>query len=185
MIRIIGGTLRGRKLEVPSGLKVRPSADRVREALFNMLDHRLHWQDFNVLDLYAGSGALGIEALSRGARFATFVECSKTHEKILNKNLLSCKLTRECYDIFLERAERWILSYSDPGNPSLIFLDPPYQENHYLQILKQLADSESIQKGSIIAIESPKKMEFEFQNSLVLMVRKTYGGTALDLLEKQ
>ena len=69
MIRIIGGTLRGRKLEVPSGLKVRPSADRVREALFNMLDHRLHWQDFNVLDLYAGSGALGIEALSRGARF--------------------------------------------------------------------------------------------------------------------
>ncbi|MEC7630545.1 MAG: RsmD family RNA methyltransferase, partial [SAR324 cluster bacterium] len=56
MIRIIGGTLRGRKLEVPSGLKVRPSADRVREALFNMLDHRLHWQDFNVLDLYAGSG---------------------------------------------------------------------------------------------------------------------------------
>jgi len=51
--------------------------------------------------------------------------------------------------------------------------------------LKQLADSDSIQKGSIIAIESPKKMEFEFQNSLVLMVRKTYGGTALDLLEKQ
>ena len=77
MIRIIGGTLRGRKLEVPSGPKVRPSADRVREALFNMLDHRLHWQDFNVLDLYAGSGALGIEALSRGARFATFVESSK------------------------------------------------------------------------------------------------------------
>ena len=53
------------------------------------------------------------------------------------------------------------------------------------QILKRLADSDSIQKGSIIAIESPKKMEFEFQNSLVLMVRKTYGGTALDLLEKQ
>ena len=101
------------------------------------------------------------------------------------KNLLSCKLTRECYDIFLDRAERWILSYSDPGNPSLIFLDPPYQENHYPQILKQLADSDSIQKGSVIAIESPKKMEFEFQNSLVLMVRKTYGGTALDLLEKQ
>ena len=89
MIRIIGGTLRGRKLEVPSGLKVRPSADRVREALFNMLDHRLHWQDFNVLDLYAGSGALGIEALSRGARFATFVECSKTHEKILMR-IFSC-----------------------------------------------------------------------------------------------
>ena len=98
---------------------------------------------------------------------------------------MSCKLTRESYDIFLDRAERWILSYSDPGNPSLIFLDPPYQENHYPQILKRLADSDSIQKGSIIAIESPKKMEFEFQNSLVLIVRKTYGGTALDLLEKQ
>ena len=87
--------------------------------------------------------------------------------------------------IFLDRAERWILSYSDPGYPSLIFLDPPYHENHYPQILKRLADSDSIQKGSIIAIESPKKMKFEFQNSLVLMVRKTYGGTALDLLEKQ
>ncbi len=104
MISIICGTHRGRKFEVPSGLKVRTSADRVRAALFNMLDHRLHWQDFNVLDLYAGSGALGIEALSRGARFAAFVESSKAHEKILNKNLLTCKLTRECYDIFLDRA---------------------------------------------------------------------------------
>ena len=184
MVRIIGGNLRGRNLEVPSGKHVRPSADRVREALFSILDHRLHWQDYTVLDLYAGSGALGIEALSRGARYACFVECLRKHERVLQKNLQSCKLTKELYGVFFDRAENWILSFKDPGNPSLVFLDPPYQENHYLQILNRISESDGIQNGSVVVIESPKKMEFEFPQNLEMIVQKIYGGTSLHLLEK-
>ena len=137
-----------------------------------------------VLDLYAGSGALGIEALSRGARYACFVECSRKHERVLKKNLQSCKLTKELYGVFFDRAEHWILSFQDPGNPSLVFLDPPYQENHYLQILNRISESDGIQNGSVVVIESPKKMEFEFPQNLEMIVQKIYGGTSLHLLEK-
>ena len=184
MVRIIGGNLGGRNLEVPSGKQVRPSADRVREALFSMLDHRLYWQDYTVLDLYAGSGALGIEALSRGARYACFVECSRKHERVLQKNLQSCKLTKELYGVFFDRAEHWILSFQDPGNPSLVFLDPPYQNNHYLQILNRISKSEGIQNGSVIVVESPKKIEFEFPQNLEMIVQKICSATSLHLLEK-
>ncbi|HCP35102.1 MAG TPA: hypothetical protein DIT94_11975, partial [Deltaproteobacteria bacterium] len=108
----------------------------------------------------------------------------RKHERVLQKNLQSCKLTKELYGVFFDRAEHWILSFQDPGNPSLVFLDPPYQENHYLQILNRISESDGIQNGSVVVIESPKKMEFEFPQNLEMIVQKIYGGTSLHLLEK-
>ncbi len=87
MLRIIGGEFRGRKLKVPAGKDVRPTSDRVREALFNLLSSMLSWEELTVIDLYAGSGALGLEALSRGAKNAIFVEASRKHMKILLQNV--------------------------------------------------------------------------------------------------
>ena len=149
-----------------------------------MLDHRLHWQNFKVLDLYAGSGALGIESLSRGAQDACFVESSKQHARILKKNLQSLNISNELYNIFINRAEKWILSYLDSRYPSLVFLDPPYQENHYRPMLKQISESVGIINGSIIVVESPKTMVFQFPQNLKMIIRKNYGGTALQILEK-
>ena len=87
MIRIIAGEFRGRKLKVPAGNDVRPTSDRVREALFNLLSSLLSWNEMTVLDLYAGSGALGLEALSRGAKHAIFVEATHKNLKILQQKL--------------------------------------------------------------------------------------------------
>ena len=87
MLRIIGGEYRGRKLKVPAGNDVRPTSDRVREALFSLLSSLLSWDELTVLDLYAGSGALGLEALSRGAKHAIFIETSRRHLKILQQNV--------------------------------------------------------------------------------------------------
>ena len=87
MIRIIGGEYRGRKLKVPAGNDVRPTSDRVREALFNLLSSLLSWNEVTVLDLYAGSGALGLEALSRGAKHSIFIDASRRHLKILKQNV--------------------------------------------------------------------------------------------------
>ncbi|MED6339062.1 MAG: RsmD family RNA methyltransferase, partial [SAR324 cluster bacterium] len=87
MLRIIGGEYRGRKLKVPTGKDLRPTSDRVREALFNLLSSMLSWEELTVIDLYAGSGALGLEALSRGAKKAIFVESSRKHMKILIQNV--------------------------------------------------------------------------------------------------
>ena len=87
MIRIIGGKYRGRKLKVSPGNDVRPTSDQVREALFNLLSPLLNWDNMVVLDLYAGSGALGLEALSRGAKKAVCVEASRKHMTILKQNI--------------------------------------------------------------------------------------------------
>ena len=87
MIRIIGGKYKGRKLKVCLGNDVRPTSDKVREAMFNILTPLLNWDNMIVLELYAGSGALGLEALSRGAKKAIFVEASSKHMTILKQNI--------------------------------------------------------------------------------------------------
>ena len=106
MIRIIGGEYRGRKLKVPVGNDVRPTSDRVREALFNQLSSMLSWNDFTVLDLYAGSGALGLEALSRGAKHAIFVEVSRRHLKILQQNVEWMSPEQGRFELVQDRALR-------------------------------------------------------------------------------
>ena len=99
MIRIIAGEFRGRKLKVPTGNDVRPTSDKVREALFNLLTSMLNWDNMTVLDLYAGSGALGLEALSRGAKKAIFVESSKKHVSIILKNISMLSLEQTKYEL--------------------------------------------------------------------------------------
>ena len=122
MIRIIGGQFRGKKLQVPSGSKVRPSGDRVREALFSMLEHRIEWTELTVLDLFAGSGALGIEALSRGAKQAYFVESSRSHLIILKENLKACGIKAGTAKVIRGHAVEWIHRFPDPGDSCLIFI---------------------------------------------------------------
>jgi 16S rRNA (guanine(966)-N(2))-methyltransferase RsmD len=122
-MRVIAGEARGRKLTAPGGLDVRPTADRVRQSVFDMLAVRA--EAGHVLDLFAGSGALGIEALSRGARRAVFVERAAPALKALEENLAACR--------FLDRAEvrrsdfRAALKALAGQRFDLVFVDPPYE----------------------------------------------------------
>ncbi len=124
-MRVIAGTLRGRTLLAPSGAGTRPTADRVREALFSILGDIA---GARVLDLYAGTGALGIEALSRGAAHATFVEHARPALRILRRNIQSLGLASTT-TVLPARAER-ALSAKPWGTClfDLIFIDPPYEE---------------------------------------------------------
>lgn len=142
-MRITGGTLKGYKIIVPSGYRLRPSQDIVRKAIFDILDHSLMPADTAdnepdgdepvssppyrlVLDLYAGTGALGIEALSRGAHFVDFVERNATAVDAIYQNLTRTHL-QEKADIYQQKAEDFVL-LDRPEKYDLIFLDPPYAD---------------------------------------------------------
>ena len=128
-MRIVGGALRGRKIEAPDGREVRPTTDRVRESIFNVLEH----SDFltnplagvRVLDLFAGSGALGLEAISRGAAFATFVDSAASSRVALRKNIEALQLVGQT-KIYKRDATALaeLPGHIKPLN--LVFLDPPY-----------------------------------------------------------
>ena len=124
-MRVIAGSLRSRTLEAPPGLATRPTSDRLRETLFNVLAPRI--QGANFLDLYAGSGAVGIEALSRGASQVCFVERAPAAQSVLRANLARLKLTagfqihKVSVGAFLRRPQ-----LNETQNFDLVFLDPPY-----------------------------------------------------------
>ena len=184
MLRIIGGEFRGRKLKVPAGKDVRPTSDRVREALFNLLASMLSWEELTVIDLYAGSGALGLEALSRGAKNAIFVEASRKHMKILLQNVELMSSEQGQYKLFQNHAENWISRFSDPEKPCLVFVDPPFSGREYDYILEKIALLPAIRTGSIIVVESPNSRKIKFPDILELVKHRRYGSVTLDILRK-
>ena len=133
-LRIIAGIYRGRHLKSPPSLDVRPTSDRLRETLFNILAPQINGVRF--LDLCAGSGAVGIEALSRGAAHATFVDRSRKICRLIEVNLDLCKVPEDQTDIFnLEASDFLHQTHSRKLRPwDIIFFDPPYQED-YLRVL--------------------------------------------------
>ena len=184
MLRIIGGEFRGRKLKVPAGKDVRPTSDRVREALFNLLSSMLRWEELTVIDLYAGSGALGLEALSRGAKNAIFVEASRKHMKILIQNVELMLPEQGQYKLILDHAIHWISRFSDPEKPCLVFVDPPFSGREYDYIMEKIALLPSIRTGSMIVVESPNSREIKFPDILELVKHRRYGSVTLDILRK-
>jgi len=155
-LRIIGGEKKGKKLLSVKGMKTRPTKDRMREALFNILSSRI--ADSNVLDLFAGTGALGIEALSRGASSAIFVDKDGDALSVIEKNLRSCgfedrsKIFR-CNILINLKCLRTVLKPFD-----IVFMDPPYESDCVYQSLVNLKQSGALKKGSIIIVEhSPKE----------------------------
>jgi 16S rRNA (guanine(966)-N(2))-methyltransferase RsmD len=137
-LRIIAGKYRGRNLKSPPSLEVRPTSDRLRETLFNVLAPRIEGVRF--LDLCAGSGAVGIEALSRGARHVTFADRSRKMCELIKSNLDLCRIERHESEVVQAEAEnylrRFISKQPDSGKPwDIIFFDPPYADD-YLPVLK-------------------------------------------------
>ena len=151
-MRIVAGEWRGRKLIAPAGMQTRPTADRTRETLFSMLASRLgSFEDFRVADLYAGSGALGLEALSRRAAHATFVEIDRAAIKAIEANIAA-------FDAGSRTAIRTISAESLPkSHPfDLIFADPPYRPGAGTAAADAVAKSGWLPAGGWMAIETQK-----------------------------
>ena len=159
-IRIIGGQWRGRRLDVPDEVGLRPTIDRVRETLFNWLMHDV--AGARCLDLFAGTGALGLESLSRGASFVQFVESNKSAADGLNKNLeLLLKksgneeIHKEEHNIahVAQRNALELLSVAPDEPFNIVFLDPPFQEKLLVQTLDLLIKNSWLAEGAMIYVE--------------------------------
>lgn len=126
-MRIIAGTYKGRNLKSPPSLQVRPTSDRLRETLFNVIAPRI--EDSRFLDLCAGTGAVGIEALSRGARHVTFVDRSRRSCQLIEANVALCRIPEEQHEIYCTTAEDF-LRQSKAFPWDIIFFDPPYGDDY-------------------------------------------------------
>lgn len=176
-MRVIAGTARGHTLKAPKGYKTRPTLDRIREAIFNVLASRI--QDSNVLDLYAGSGAMGIEALSRGAAKCVFNDQNSQALKVVKDNLLHTKLENQAV-LYNKEALKAIKLLEQEGNMAfdLVFLDPPYQAHLYDQILVELQDSRLLKKDSLVVVESDAKLVLnDYYGALRRIKESRYGDT--------
>jgi 16S rRNA (guanine966-N2)-methyltransferase len=176
-LRIIGGRLRGRRLATVKGA-IRPTAERVREAIFNILGDRVNGSQ--VLDLFAGTGALGIEALSRGAKAVVFVEHQRTSLQVLERNLRLCGLAKVCqiYPLPVQQALPRLASQGKKFQ--LIFLDPPYAQGLAGRTLALLARLPLSDPSATIVVEHSRAEELATTyDGLVCQDRRQYGDTAV------
>ena len=180
-MRVITGKARGVSLKTPEGMLTRPTADRVKEALFSIINFDL--PGAQVLDLFGGTGQLGIEALSRGAQSAVFVDMREDACKLIRENLKRTKLdsqgrvVRSDYQEYLKRCREQY---------SIIFLDPPYAEVFLETALKCITEIDILQSGGIIVAERPlgKELPWEFEGFSRSKDYK-YGKTLLTIYRKQ
>ncbi len=183
-MRVTGGFLKGRRIFAPKGLFLRPTTDRVREALFQVISSNF-FHDFSglkALDLFSGTGALGIEALSRGANFCLFVDNFSLAIRFLKKNLTNLSLLdrakilkRDVYNFFESTGEK-------EAGFDLIFCDPPYQRGHFERLLDFFdKDSKLLATRGLLVIEERKTIDFpeKGSKSLELKKLKRYGDTKL------
>ena len=149
IMRVITGTARGRRLKTPENYDIRPTTDNVKEALFNIIQFDIEGR--RVLDLFAGTGQLGIEALSRGAKSCVFIDESREALKIVRENLKTCGLTGT---VLQQNAVDYL---RQGGTFDLIFVDPPYDAGLYEPVLKTLNSVDNLSDGGIIICEARRE----------------------------
>jgi 16S rRNA (guanine966-N2)-methyltransferase len=182
-MRVVGGRLKGRNIASPTTQAIRPTADRLREALFNILIHAYEnpIEDARVLDLFAGTGALGIEAVSRGAKFTLFVDNGSEARALLRNNVEALGLggTTRVY-----RRDAADLGPAHPVEPfSLVFLDPPYRMKLAEKSLNSLRDGGWLTPGALLVVEEAKDAEFAAPEGFEELERRAYDDTEFTFLQ--
>ena len=176
-MRVVGGRLKGRNLASPSSREIRPTADRLRESLFNILIHAYDdpIRDARVLDLFAGTGALGIEAISRGAAFALFVDNGTEARALLRNNVEALGLGGMT-KVF--RRDATNLGTAHPVEPfSLVLLDPPYHMKLAEKALASLRDGGWLKPNALLVVEEAKAAEFVAPAGFEELERRVYDDT--------
>ncbi len=178
-MRIISGKWRGRSIDAPPGQSTRPTAERVRETLFSMLASRLgSFEDLRLADLFAGSGALGFEGLSRGATFATFVENDSKAAAMIERNARKLGASDQI-QIFTTSALRL-----PPSRPfDLVFADPPYGEGSGNAVIAAVAEANWLAPGGWLSIESSRGDELD-PGHYQIDVTRDVGRARLTLLRR-
>ncbi len=184
-MKIIGGELQGRHIDMPRGVDIRPTPDRVREAIFNIVRERV--PGASVLDLFAGSGALGIEAVSRGAASLFAVDKNKKCVSTIRKNIKSLSIdTGRRIDIHQQDALKAIKKLSDSKiRFDLVFLDPPYYSDWVKKCLISLSNYDILNHSSLVICEHFKKDAVpEEAGAFRRSQERRYGDTVVSIYEK-
>jgi 16S rRNA (guanine966-N2)-methyltransferase len=182
-MRIVGGRLKGRALATPSSRAIRPTSERLRESIFDILEHRFPGaiEGARVVDLFAGTGALAIEALSRGARFALFVDNGAEARALLRANVEALALggvTR------IWRADASKLGSAPAGGPfALAFVDPPYGQGLAAPALGALVKGGWLEPDALCILEEAEKTEIVAPHGLAIIDERTYGDTKIVILQ--
>ena len=177
-MRIISGLFKGKKIIEPKDLKTRPLKDLTKESIFNIISHsnkfKININKANILDIFSGVGSFGLECLSRGARYVTFIENYKNVLLILKKNLSNLKLTNN-FKIF-EKDAFELSTYKEINEKfDIIFLDPPYKEKNLDLVLKNILTQNILNNDGIIILHRHKKTDDIFPNQLKVVEEKKYG----------
>ena len=177
-MRVISGKVRGLKLDTPKNDDVRPTTDRVKESLFNIINPYVI--DSNVLDLFAGTGSLGIECLSRGALSATFVDVSKDSINIVKSNVKKARVENESTILNLDFKTAIDRLNVQNKKFDIIFMDPPYYKNMFIDALSNIDKSDLLSEDGIIVVEHDTKDKFiDKIGRLEKSKEKKYGNTTL------
>jgi 16S rRNA (guanine966-N2)-methyltransferase len=179
-MRIVGGKFRGRDIAGPASDVTRPTSDRVRESLFNILAHGIanfSLEDCRVMDLCAGTGALGLEALSRGAKFCLFVEEDASARGVIRNNADHCGVIGQCK---IWRRDAADLGPAAPQSPyDLVFVDPPYGKGLGERVLASLISGGWVAAGGVVVLEEAEKTVVADVGGLTLHDTRIYGDTQI------
>ena len=179
-VGVISGSARGLKLISPDGIKTRPTLDRVKEALFSMLYPYLNGS--LILDLFAGSGALGIEALSRGADKSYFIDNSNEAITCINSNITAAKFNENSVVVKTDAIE---FLKNSKQKFDIIFLDPPYAEGLYEVAIKMISENQILKSDGLIVIEQDLELEpiKNFDQAFEVFKEKKYGRVGITVLK--
>ncbi len=177
-MRVITGSARGKKLNVPKGMDIRPTADMVKESVFNILQFEIEGR--RILDLFAGTGQLGIECLSRGAKEAVFIDKDREAVQIVKENLDNCGFSAK---VLRQDALDYLKTC---GKFDLVFVDPPYDAGLYDRVLDTINSVDILSDGGIIICESRRETQLpEMQAPYQKKKEYCYGTVKLSLYRKE
>ena len=182
-MRVISGEAKGQRLKVPKGQSVRPTTDRIKESVFNSLQNYI--AESCVVDLFSGSGSLGIEALSRNAKQVYFVEMSNTHANCIQKNLEKTRFTEKAVIVQrdIKAGIKWLNCHKITAD--LIFMDPPYDQNLVEETIYFLSNHDIMKNQGILVVEhSCTERIPEIIGKYKCIKQKKYGNTCVTYFEK-
>jgi 16S rRNA (guanine966-N2)-methyltransferase len=184
MMRIIAGSAKGTRLKMVPGSHVRPTADRVKESLFSVIGP--FFDGGRVLDLFAGTGSLGLEAVSRGMDEGILIDQSEVSLRVVKENAIRCRL-EDRIRLMRKDARAALKQFSKQNKQfDLIFLDPPYQEQLLTPVLSILYQQEIVATQGIVVVEHPPSVQLTIQHNILSIFRElSYGDTTLTLLHRK
>jgi 16S rRNA (guanine966-N2)-methyltransferase len=184
-MRIVGGKHKGRALQAPAGQNIRPTSDRARESIFNILAHSIDWkgfEDMSVLDVFSGTGALGLEAMSRGASSGVFVDNDARSLQCIKANAATLGEARNILTLKLDATRLFLPPLAAHAPLSLVFLDAPYGTKLSDPALLSLCHNGWIAPGGIVVVEYSKDDDLIPPHDFSILEKRTYGAAQVMFL---